>query len=297
MPKLKEYKMYINGAWVDAENKKTFQSLNPENNEPWAIVPEASAKDVNKAVDAAQKAFEGEWPKLLPRERANYLRAIANQLRENAEMLGKIETIDTGKLFRETKTQANYIAEYYDYYAGLADKIEGSTLPIDKPDMYAFNVREPLGVVAAIVPWNSQLFLVPTFDITQLLQFKNLPLSANMKDLLGPFGIQKCSDFQKKMKTQKKYDIAICMQTLEHISDEKVGMFARKLFKVSDHVLISVPYMWKKGKCPNHLQDPVDESKIYEWINRNPTKTHISTDKKMQRIICYYDESKKEMDN
>ena len=78
MPKLKEYKMYINGAWVDAENKKTFQSLNPENNEPWAIVPEASAKDVNKAVDAAQKAFEGEWPKLLPRERANYLRTIAN---------------------------------------------------------------------------------------------------------------------------------------------------------------------------------------------------------------------------
>ena len=68
MPKLKEYKMYINGAWVDAENKKTFQSLNPENNEPWAIVPEANAKDVNKAVDAAQKAFEGEWPKLLPRE-------------------------------------------------------------------------------------------------------------------------------------------------------------------------------------------------------------------------------------
>ena len=135
MTKLKEYKMYINGSWVDAEGKKTFKSLNPENNEPWAIVPEASAKDVNKAVDAAQKAFEGEWPKLLPRERANYLKAIANQLRENAEMLGKIETIDTGKLFRETKTQANYIAEYYDYFAGLADKVEGTVLPIDKPNM------------------------------------------------------------------------------------------------------------------------------------------------------------------
>ena len=59
MPKLKEYKMYINGAWVDAENKKTFKTLNPENNERWAVVPEASAKDTNKAVDAAQKAFEG----------------------------------------------------------------------------------------------------------------------------------------------------------------------------------------------------------------------------------------------
>ena len=76
MTKLKEYKMYINGNWVDAENKKTFKSLNPENNEPWAVVPEASAKDVNKAVEAAQKAFDGSWPKLMPRERANFLKAI-----------------------------------------------------------------------------------------------------------------------------------------------------------------------------------------------------------------------------
>ena len=117
MSKLKEYKMYIDGEWVDAENKKTFKSLNPENNEPWAAVPEASAKDVDKAVQSAQKAFEGDWPKLFPKERAKYLKAIANQLRKNAELLGKIETIDTGKLFRETKTQANYIAEYYDYFA------------------------------------------------------------------------------------------------------------------------------------------------------------------------------------
>jgi len=159
MTKLKEYKMYINGEWVDAENKKTFESLNPENNEPWAVVPEASAKDVNKAVEAAQKAFEGKWPKLMPRERANYLRAIANQLRENSEMLGKIETIDTGKLFRETKTQANYIAEYYDYFAGLADKVEGTVLPIDKPNMQVITTREPIGVIAAIIPWNSQMLL------------------------------------------------------------------------------------------------------------------------------------------
>jgi len=159
MTKLKEYKMYINGLWVDAESKKTFKSLNPENNEPWAIVPEAGTEDINKAVEAAQKAFEGEWPKLFPKERANYLKAIANQLRENAEMLGKIETIDTGKLFKETKTQANYIAEYYDYFAGLADKVEGTVLPIDKPDMQVITTREPIGVIAAIIPWNSQMLL------------------------------------------------------------------------------------------------------------------------------------------
>ena len=159
MSKLKEYKMFIDGKWVDADDKKTFKTLNPENNEPWAKIPEASFEDVDKAVRSAQKAFEGEWSKFFPRERAKYLRAIADLLRENAEHLGKIETIDTGKLFKETKTQANYIAEYYDYFAGLADKIEGTVLPIDKPEMQVITTRIPIGVVAAIIPWNSQMLL------------------------------------------------------------------------------------------------------------------------------------------
>ena len=162
MTKLKEYKMFIDGEWVNSESKKSFKTLNPEANEPWALVPEASAKDVDKAVKAAQKAFEGEWPKLFPRERGKFLRKIGNQLRENAELLGKIETTDTGKLFKETNKQANYIAEYYDYYAELADKIEGTVLPIDKPNIQVITTRIPIGVVAAIVPWNSQMLLTAT---------------------------------------------------------------------------------------------------------------------------------------
>ena len=77
MSKLKNYKMYIDGEWIDSESKKTFETLNPENNEPWATVPEASAKDVDKAVKAAQKAFEGKWSNLFPKERANYLKWLA----------------------------------------------------------------------------------------------------------------------------------------------------------------------------------------------------------------------------
>ena len=159
MFELKKYKMFIDGEWIDSESKKNFKTLNPETNEPWAEVPEANEKDIDKAVKAAQKAFEGSWPSLFPKERAFYLRAIANQLRENAEHLGKIETIDTGKLFKETKNQANYIAEYYDYYAGLADKVEGTVLPIDKANMQVITTRVPIGVVAAIIPWNSQMLL------------------------------------------------------------------------------------------------------------------------------------------
>ena len=159
MTKIQNFKMFIDGQWVDSESGKTIETLNPENNEVWATVPEANAKDVDKAVKAAQKAFDNSWSNLHPRERAKYLRSLADQLRENAEHLGTIETIDTGKIFRETKTQANYIAEYYDYFAGLADKVEGTVVPIDKPDMQVTTTRIPIGVVAAIIPWNSQMLL------------------------------------------------------------------------------------------------------------------------------------------
>jgi len=159
MPKIQNFKMYINGEWVDSSSGKKIETLNPENNEVWATVPEANEKDVDKAVQSAQKAFENDWSTLHPRDRAKYLRLIAEQLRANAEHLGKIETIDTGKIYRETKTQANYIAEYYDYFAGLADKVEGTVVPIDKPDMQVTTTRIPIGVIAAIIPWNSQMLL------------------------------------------------------------------------------------------------------------------------------------------
>jgi aldehyde dehydrogenase (NAD+)/betaine-aldehyde dehydrogenase len=159
MSKIQNFKMYIDGEWVDSSSGKKIETLNPENNEVWATVPEANEKDVDKAVQSAQKAFENNWSTLHPRERAKYLKLIADQLRANAEHLGKIETIDTGKLYRETKTQANYIAEYYDYFAGLADKVEGTVVPIDKPDMQVTTTRIPIGVVAAIIPWNSQMLL------------------------------------------------------------------------------------------------------------------------------------------
>ena len=159
MSKIQNFKMYINGEWLDSSSGKKIKTLNPENNEVWATVPEANENDVDMAVQSAQKAFDNNWSKTHPKDRAKYLKLIADQLRANAEHLGKIETIDTGKLYRETKTQANYIAEYYDYFAGLADKIEGTVVPIDKPDMQVTTTRIPIGVVAAIIPWNSQMLL------------------------------------------------------------------------------------------------------------------------------------------
>ena len=156
---MEHYKLYINGKFTESSSKKTFQTIDPSTEQPWATIAEANKEDVNSAVEAAYNAFQGEWSSTLPTQRGQFLRAIGDQLKDNAELLGSIETRDTGKMFKETKFQANYIAEFYYYYAGLVDKIEGSTLPIDKPDMQVFTTREPVGVVAAVIPWNSQQLL------------------------------------------------------------------------------------------------------------------------------------------
>tara|TARA_B100000953_G_scaffold72341_1_gene58449 strand:- start:29 stop:1489 length:1461 start_codon:yes stop_codon:yes gene_type:complete len=153
--------MYINGEWVDAKDGKTFESVNPSTGNSWAIIPEAGETDVDAAVQSAHRAFtDGPWPKMTATERGKLLRRLADILAEHSETLGHSETVDTGKLFQETRWQARYISDFFHYYAGLADKVQGDTLPIDKPNMWTMTVREPLGVVAAVVPWNSQLFLV-----------------------------------------------------------------------------------------------------------------------------------------
>ena len=123
-------------------------------------MPEAREADVNAAVEAAQAAFLApEWANMTATARGKLLYRLADLVAENASELARLETRDTGKIIRETSAQIAYVAEYYRYYAGLADKIEGAHLPIDKPDMEVWLRREPVGVVAAIVPWNSQLFL------------------------------------------------------------------------------------------------------------------------------------------
>ncbi len=162
MTDIQSFDMLIDGEWVQASNGQTFESSNPATNAVWATVPEATEADVNRAVAAAKNALEGEWGAMTPTARGKCLHRLGDLLAANSEELGRIETQDTGKMFKETAWQATYIAEYLHFYGGAADKIHGETLPIDKPDMFVFTAREPLGVIAAIVPWNSQMFLSAT---------------------------------------------------------------------------------------------------------------------------------------
>ncbi|WP_298843905.1 aldehyde dehydrogenase [uncultured Roseobacter sp.] len=155
---MQQFQQYIGGGFSDGSAR--FDSADPATGIAWAQMPEARRDDVNAAVAAAKAAFfSPEWAGMTASERGKRIARMADLVAENAQKLAELETRDTGKIIRETSAQIAYVAEYYRYYAGLADKIEGAHLPIDKPDMEVWLRREPVGVVAAVVPWNSQLFL------------------------------------------------------------------------------------------------------------------------------------------
>ena len=158
---MKHFKHFINGKFSEGSEK--FETINPANGKPWATFPAASEEESIFAIESAHNAlYEGQWSKLNATQRGKLIHRLGDLIAKNASELGELETRDSGKLAVETKAQSSYVADYYYYYAGLADKIQGEVLPIDKPNMQVFTTREPIGVVVAIVPWNAQLFLSAT---------------------------------------------------------------------------------------------------------------------------------------
>src|SRR5918993_943944 len=154
-------RMYVGGEWVDAASGDCFESESPFLGEPWALIPRGTAADADRAVQAAHAAFTtGEWPRLTASKRGALLRRLADLITQKSAALAEVEVRDNGKLYAEMSAQTAYMAQWYHYYGGLADKVEGAVLPTDKPDTFNYTRYEPLGVVAAIVPWNSPLLLM-----------------------------------------------------------------------------------------------------------------------------------------
>jgi (Z)-2-((N-methylformamido)methylene)-5-hydroxybutyrolactone dehydrogenase len=157
---LHRLQMYIDGEWCDAADSSTAETVNPATGRAWATFPLATAGNVDHAVRSAHAAmYDGPWSRTAASHRGKVLARMADLLTERAAAIGEIETRDTGKLLRETVATTAYIAEYYRYFAGAADKLQGATFATDKPDLMAFTLREPIGVVAGVIPWNNQLFL------------------------------------------------------------------------------------------------------------------------------------------
>ncbi|HST65359.1 MAG TPA: aldehyde dehydrogenase [Mycobacteriales bacterium] len=152
--------MLVGGKAVDALSGATFESENPYTGEPWAVVPDGGPADVDAAVGAARAALDGEWGALTGFDRAALLHRLADRIDADAERLARLEVNDSGKLYREMIGQLRGLGGWYRWFAGLADKLEGRQIPTGNPGYLVYTRREPVGVVAAITPWNSPLLLL-----------------------------------------------------------------------------------------------------------------------------------------
>ncbi|WP_129115969.1 aldehyde dehydrogenase [Halegenticoccus tardaugens] len=174
-PELREYNSFIDGEFRESSTEDRIEVEYPYDGTVWASVPNGTTEDVDDAVRAARRAFESDaWGGLQPSERAAVLRNVADVLDDHAEELGKLETRQNGKLIREMDSQMRGLGEWYRYYAGFCDKIEGRVIPVENKDgkMINYTRKEPLGVVGAITPWNSPLLLL-TFKLAPALAAGN----------------------------------------------------------------------------------------------------------------------------
>jgi aldehyde dehydrogenase (NAD+) len=158
---MQTYLLHIDGQRRPSADETYFETDNPFTGQPWAQIARGQADDVEDAVQAAHRAMTtGPWASMTPTARGRVLQRIADALEENAELLARTEVRDNGKLYTEMLGQCQYLAQWYRYYGGLADKIEGRVVPVDKPGYFTYTRREPIGVVGIITPWNSPLLLL-----------------------------------------------------------------------------------------------------------------------------------------
>jgi aldehyde dehydrogenase (NAD+) len=153
------YKLFIDGQWVDSESGKTFTTPNPATGETLAEVSEADKADVDKAVTAARRAFEGKWSKMSARDRGRLLYKLSQLIEQHAAELAAVETADNGKPIKESLyVDLPQVVENFEYFAGWATKIEGETIPVPGK-MFNYTLREPIGVCGQIIPWNFPLLM------------------------------------------------------------------------------------------------------------------------------------------
>jgi acyl-CoA reductase-like NAD-dependent aldehyde dehydrogenase len=154
------YQLLIGDRWMPAEEGASYVSENPYSGQGWATVPDGGSLDVDRAVAAARAALNGPWGAMTGFSRATLLRRLAGLIARDARELAEIETRDNGKLLRETLGQVEYLPAWLDYFAGVADKLQGEVIPSDRANFLVYTRHEPVGVVGGITPWNSPLLLL-----------------------------------------------------------------------------------------------------------------------------------------
>src|SRR5246127_111203 len=155
-----QFDLLIGGEPSAAASGATYDSVDPFTGRPWARVPDGGTADVDRAVAAARAALNGPWGALTATARGKLLRRLGEIIAREAEQLAELEVRDGGKLVREMVGQMRSLPNYSFYYGGLADKLQGDVIPVDKPNYFVYTRHEPVGVVGAITPWNSPLLLL-----------------------------------------------------------------------------------------------------------------------------------------
>ena len=151
-------RMLIDGKWLEAASGKTFDSINPATGEILATVAEGDAEDIDRAVEAARRAFEGPWSKVKPFERQQILLRFADLVDQHADELTELDTLDMGAPVSRTRNMRRRAVGLLRYYAGMATALHGETIENSLPgEVFSYTLKEPVGVVGAIIPWNAPL--------------------------------------------------------------------------------------------------------------------------------------------
>ncbi|KAF4918209.1 Aldehyde dehydrogenase [Colletotrichum viniferum] len=267
--------LFINNEWVEGVDKQTFEVINPTTEEVICSVHEATEKDVDIAVAAARKAFEGVWAETTPSQRSIYLLKLADLAEKNAELLAAVESLDNGKSISMAKGDVGAVIGCLRYYGGWADKIEGKTIDV-APDMFHYTRPEPIGVCGQIIPWNFPLLMLSwkigpalatgntivmkTAEQTPLsaLVFANLVKEAGFPpgvfNLISGFGKVAGAAISSHMDVDK---IAFTGSTV-------VG---RQIMKAAASSNLKKVTLELGGKSPNIVFNDADIEQAISWVN------------------------------
>ncbi|KAF7928157.1 uncharacterized protein EAE97_009955 [Botrytis byssoidea] len=267
--------LFINNEWVKGVDGKTFEVINPTTEEVITSVHEATEKDVDIAVAAARKAYEGEWRKVTPEGRGKLLVKLADLVEKNADLLAAVESLDNGKAISMAKGDVAAVAGCLRYYGGWADKIEGKVIDTD-PEYFTYTKQEPIGVCGQIIPWNFPLLMwswkigpaVATGNTVVLKTAEQTPLSALVaanliKEAGFPPGVVNIiSGFGKIA------GAAIA----SHMDVDKVAftgstVVGRQIMKAAAGSNLKKVTLELGGKSPNIVFNDADIENAISWVN------------------------------
>ncbi|KAI9902016.1 hypothetical protein N3K66_003833 [Trichothecium roseum] len=267
--------LFINNEWVEGVDKKTFETINPTTEEVICSVSEATEKDVDLAVSAARKAFEGEWKQTTPQTRSTLLIKLAELAEKNTDLLAAVESLDNGKSITMAKGDVGAVVGCLRYYGGWADKIEGKTIDI-APDMLHYTKPEPIGVCGQIIPWNFPLLMfawkigpaLATGNTIVMKTAEQTPLSALVfanliKEAGFPAGVVNViSGFGK----------VAGAAVSSHMDIDKVAftgstVVGRQIMKAAAASNLKKVTLELGGKSPNIVFNDADIEQAISWVN------------------------------